>query len=478
MRRVAAMLALSTVALGAAATTGGASTPSLDGASAIVDPDLGIDNLEHFVFVVQENRSFDHYFGTFPGANGIPRNPDGSFAGCNPDPEAGVCRKVFHDLGPHDAGAAHNEEASDLSINGGLMNGFVRVQQEMYSVCGNTPSLPNCREAAEDAAGRPDVMGFHTGRELPNYWAYARRYLLQDRMFAPTDSWTVPAHLYLVSGWSALCEGYRWWDGSLPANCTTHLQRPDQAWGPRKGDARPYLWADITWLLGKAGVSWAYYVGPGTCLEDNLDTCPGKPRGTAFGKNPLLGFETVEASGQLGNIQTYPSFFDAAGSGDLPNVSWIAPYKENSEHPPQSIRDGQAWVTRVVNAIMEGPREQWSRTAIFVVWDDWGGFYDHVEPPVVDEGGWGIRVPAFVISPWVKRDLDVDHQTLSFDAYLKLIEDRFLGGRRLDGENQGWPDRRPTIREELDILGDLRKEFDFSQEPIPPLILEPRPGGG
>jgi phospholipase C len=231
-------------------------------------------------------------------------------------------------------------------------------------------------------------------------------------------------------------------------------------------------------LLGKAGVSWAYYVGPGTCLEDNLDTCPGKPRGTAFGKNPLLGFETVEASGQLGNIQTYPSFFDAAGSGDLPNVSWIAPYKENSEHPPQSIRDGQAWVTRVVNAIMEGPREQWSRTAIFVVWDDWGGFYDHVEPPVVDEGGWGIRVPAFVISPWVKRDLDVDHQTLSFDAYLKLIEDRFLGGRRLDGENQGWPDRRPTIREELDILGDLRKEFDFSQEPIPPLILEPRPGGG
>jgi phospholipase C len=481
MRRVVAMLAVSSIALVATTTTGGAATPgpgATPRSAVIVDPALGIENLEHFVFVVQENRSFDHYFGTFPGANGIPRDPDGGFAVCNPDPAAGRCQKPFHDLGPHDAGAAHNEEASDLAIGGGKMNGFIRVQQRMYSVCGRSPDLYTCRQAAKDADGRSDVMGFHTARELPNYWAYARRYLLQDRLFAPTDSWTVPAHLYLVSGWSAICEGYQGWDGSLPADCTTHLQRPDQGWGPRKGDDRPYLWGDITWLLGKADVSWAYYVGPGTCLVDNLANCGGKDRATAFGKNPLLGFESVERSGQLGNIQTYERFFDAAASGDLPSVSWIAPYKDNSEHPPQSIRDGQAWVTNVVNAIMEGPRAQWMRTAIFVVWDDWGGFYDHVEPPVVDEGGWGIRVPAFVISPWVKRELDVDHQTLSFEAYLRLIEDRFLDGQRLDGENQGWPDLRPTIREELEILGDLRKEFDFSQEPIPPLILEPRPGPG
>jgi phospholipase C len=185
----------------------------------------------------------------------------------------------------------------------------------------------------------------------------------------------------------------------------------------------------------------------------------------------------VETSDQLGRVRPYGHYFHHAANGTLPAVSWIVPYKENSEHPPQSIRTGQAWVTRVVNAVMRGPEEQWLRTAIFVVWDDWGGFYDHVEPPVVDQGGWGIRVPAFVISPWVDRGLDVDHQRLSFDAYLKLIEDRFLGGRRLDGRNQGWPDLRPTVREEVSILGDLSMEFDFAQEPIPPLILNPDPWG-
>jgi phospholipase C len=285
----------------------------------------------------------------------------------------------------------------------------------------------------------------------------------------------VPAHLYLVSGWSAICDGYEDWDGSLPADCTTDLERPYQGWGPRKGEERPYLWADITWLLGQAGVSWSYYVGPGTCLDDRDGACAGRPRATAFGKNPLIGFESVEASGQLENIRPYGTFFRAAARGELPNVSWIVPYKENSEHPPQPIRPGQAWVTKVVNAIMQGPEDQWMHTAIFVVWDDWGGFFDHVVPPEVDASGWGIRVPAFVISPWVDRDLDIDHQLLSFDAYLKLIEDRFLGGRRLDGMNQGWPDLRPTVREEVGILGDLSAEFDFSQDPIPPLVLEPNP---
>jgi phospholipase C len=187
----------------------------------------------------------------------------------------------------------------------------------------------------------------------------------------------------------------------------------------------------------------------------------------------LPGFETVEQTDQLDRIQPYGRYFDAAAKGTLPSVSWIVPTAGGmSEHPPHDLRLGQAWVTKVVNAAMQGPG--WERTAIFVVWDDWGGFYDHVPPIRIDPYGYGIRVPAFVISPWVKRDLDVDHQTLSFDAYLKLIEDRFLGGQRLDGENMGWPDPRPSIREEL-VPGDLRKIFDFSQEPIPPLILDPKP---
>ena len=130
-------------------------------------------------------------------------------------------------------------------------------------------------------------------------------------------------------------------------------------------------------------------------------------------------------------------------------------------------------MTHVINAAMRGP--DWNTTAIFLAWDDWGGFYDHVRPIRIDENGYGIRVPGIMISPWADRDLDVDHQTLSFDAYLKLIEDRWLDGQRLDGQNMGWRDARPTVREDAARLGDLADAFDFTQVPIPPLILDPTP---
>ena len=120
---------------------------------------------------------------------------------------------------------------------------------------------------------------------------------------------------------------------------------------------------------------------------------------------------------------------------------------------------------------MRGPN--WDSSAIFLTWDDWGGFYDHVVPPKVDRNGYGLRVPGIVISPWVKRG--IDHRTLSFDAYLKLIEDRFLGGQRLDPKTDGRPDRRPTVREDVAILSNLMREFDFTQRPLPPLILDPTP---
>jgi phospholipase C len=100
-----------------------------------------------------------------------------------------------------------------------------------------------------------------------------------------------------------------------------------------------------------------------------------------------------------------------------------------------------------------------------------------VDPPRVDRNGYGIRVPAFLVSAWARR-ATIDHQTLSFDAYLKLIEDLYLNGQRLDPRTDGRPDSRPTVRENVKILGDLRKDFDFDQDPIPPLVLplHPQPG--
>jgi hypothetical protein len=125
-------------------------------------------------------------------------------------------------------------------------------------------------------------------------------------------------------------------------------------------------------------------------------------------------------------------------------------------------------VTGLINTIMKGP--DWNSTAIFLCWDDFGGFYDHVRPPVVDQNGYGMRVPAMVISPYAKKGY-VDHQVLSQDAYTKFIEDVFLNGQRIDPRTDGRPDPRPDVREADPRLGNLIDDFDFAQTPRRPLIL-------
>ena len=115
-----------------------------------------------------------------------------------------------------------------------------------------------------------------------------------------------------------------------------------------------------------------------------------------------------------------------------------------SDHPPALITNGQTYVTGLIDRIMRSP--DWTSTAIFLAWDDWGGFYDHVRPPTVDCQGYGLRVPGLLISPYARQGY-IDHQTLSFDAYLKFIEDDFLGGARIDPKTDGRPDPRPDVRE-------------------------------
>jgi phospholipase C len=176
----------------------------------------------------------------------------------------------------------------------------------------------------------------------------------------------------------------------------------------------------------------------------------------------------------MDRIQGHTEFYDAAANGTLPSVSWVMPYSGVGEHPGagEPIWKGQRHVTNVINALMRGP--DWEETAVFLTWDDWGGFYDHLQPPRVDRNGYGIRVPGITISPWARAGT-IDSQTLSFDAYLRLIEDLFLGGARLDPDTMSRPDSRPTVREEVDVLGNILREFDFTQDPLPPVVLDPRP---
>ncbi len=191
--------------------------------------------------------------------------------------------------------------------------------------------------------------------------------------------------------------------------------------------------------------------------------------------NPLPWFDTVRKDHQLGDVAPISSFFNEARTGTLPAVSWVTPAQKVSDHPPALITAGQAYVTSLVDALMKSP--DWSSTAIFLAWDDWGGFYDHVQPPTLDGQGYGLRVPGLLISPWARHGY-VDHQTLSFDAYLKFIEDDFLGGQRLDPKTDGRPDPRTVVRENAKLLGNLISEFDFSQRPVKPKLLPLHPPYG
>ncbi len=448
----------------------------------------GIHKIRHVIVLMQENRSFDSYFGTFPGADGIPMS-HGKPTVCVPNPQSGACVAPYVDHADVNGGGPHSAPNATADVNGGRMDGFIGQAQSGRKGCLDITD-PACTNSAT-----PDVMGYHTAADIPNYWTYARDFVLQDHMFEPNASWSLPAHLFLVSEWSAYCT-----ENDNPSSCVNSLQTQPAERPPAKpaiygGQAGPknggrglrrvtaphsqpvYAWTDLTYLLHKSHVSWGYYVVSGTepdCEDDAAETCAAvnQNANTPGIWNPLPWFNTVADDGQLGNIQDVRNFYSAAKAGRLPAVSWVVPSGEVSEHPPAPVSFGQSYVTSLINAVMRSP--DWSSSAIFLSWDDWGGFYDHLVPPTVDENGYGLRVPGMLISPYARAGY-VDHQTLSFDAYDKFIEDDFLGGQRIDPATDGRPDPRPSVRENEKILGNLLAEFDFDQSPRAPVVLSVHP---
>ncbi len=455
----------------------------------------GIHKIKHVVIIMQENRSFDSYFGTFPGADGIPGlagNP--GKVPCVPDPMRHTCRRPYHNHKDVNAGGPHMTVDGVRDINGGRMNGFIASVESGHPdtdrLACHTPILTQSRLLAV-LNGPPclDVMGYHDAREIPHYWAYARNFVLQDHMFAPVQSWSLPSHLYMMSAWSADCL-----NPMDPLTCrTANLEGPDADGNPNHNNPsaallglltvsdaddpadatqpQDYGWTDITYLLYRHHVSWKYYLSQGTepdCASGAM-TCTPVPQNVETPEiwNPLPDFVDVHQDHQLGNIVPDTQFFRDAYAGKLPAVSWLIPSGDNSEHAPGRISWGQDHVTRAIDAIMSG--RDWKSTAIFLAWDDWGGFYDHVKPPRVDAQGYGMRVPGLVISPYARTGY-IDHQILSFDAYLKFIEDDFLHGQRIDSTD-GRPDGRPDVRERARILGNLVNDFDFNQRPRRPFLL-------
>ena len=233
---------------------------------------------------------------------------------------------------------------------------------------------------------QPDVMGYHDAREIPNYWAYAEHFMLQDHMFAPTDSLDAArAPVPRLGVGRALPRPER------PDELHARTSSQSGVVSRNASVAHPkiYAWTDITWLLYEHDVSWAYYVGPDVpAFRAALCPCGTRPPPR---QNPLPGFTTVHENEQLANVKTHAR---------LPR---LAP----GRHPPVRLVDhARAGASASIRAPAHhrrgtGIRDEahqrgrwrsadWSTTAIFLTWDDWGGFYDHVVPPRVDENGYGI----------------------------------------------------------------------------------------
>jgi phospholipase C len=469
MRRVLTIGVLTAVALIVPAQMVGAEPTIAPGGPAPTAAPGGIHKIRHVVIIMQENRSFDSYFGTYPGADGIPGlagNP--GKVPCIPDLLHHDCQKPYHDSKLVNVGGPHTGDAFVGDLDGGKMDGFIHQRE----TCVNPVDPISC-ESSEPI----DVMGYHTASEIPNYWKYARHFVLQDHMFEPVNTWSLPSHLAMVSGWSAICatnKASSCKSSSYPVSLASVPGLPTDL-GPHHAPPH-YAWTDLTWLLHRAGVSWAYYIQPGPepDCESSQTFCiynPQDPRTPGIW-NPLPSFTDVRQDDQRRDIRPTSELFTALRRGNLPAVSWVIPNGIDSEHPTSNIHTGMDYVTRIIDTIMRS--NAWKSTAIFVSWDDWGGFYDHVKPPVIDGLGYGFRVPGLVISPYARQGY-IDHQRLSFDAYLKFIEDDFLGGQRLNPKTDGRPDPRPDVRETAKGLGDLTRDFDFNQPPRSPLVIPIHP---
>ncbi len=423
--------------------------------------------LQHLIFIVQENRSFDHYFGTYPGADGIP-----SAAPCLPSKwYPSQCFTPYPNHAASNFGGPYVNKYQVADIDGGKMDGYViQREQALGPQCAPKNGRVDPRRIVaapmDDEGVRVndhcivDVMGYHDGTDLPNYWAYAKNYVLFDHLYESAESWSLPSHLALFSGWSAQCTKI---DPPEIGSCSSNLN--GKQWVPGK---IPYLWTDITYLLYQNGITWSAY------LDGGLGSAIGAPSNKVQGIwIPLGGFETVNDDGQYANAvgSTVADFESQAAAGTLPQVSWVIPNYEDSDHPQASVAKGQAFVTSVVNAVEGGP--DWSSSAIVVVWDDMGGFYDHEPPPFkLDADGPGLRVPALLISPYAVAGT-IDHQILTSDSFLKLVEDTFAGGESIC--QTGRSDPRPDCRDESTQLGNILDDFDFNQPARPPLILSTHP---
>ena len=378
----------------------------------------------------------------------------------------GGCQKPYHDAADVNGGGPHGERNARLDVNNGAMDGFIAQASNAKKGCGVDVDNPECSNSAE-----PDVMGYHTAAEIPNYWTYAKDFVLDDHMFEPVKSWSLPDHLYLVSGWSAKCSS------PAPSSCQNEIQGPytpaqmqqyvDQAIDTGTADITN-AWTDITWLLYNKHVPWAYYVQTGDqpdCDNDSAVTCPPVSQSylTPGIWNPLPTFEDVQKDHQLRNIQPLEQLLRGGQGGDAPRRHVDHALAGRQRAPTCQRPPGTGLRDRHHQRRDEEPGLGFDRHLLAV-----GRLGRLLRPRRATPcGPERLRAPRPCAGHLALRQDSgyVDHQTLSSDAYLKFIEDDFLGGSRLNPKTDSRPDPRPDVREDETILGNMANDFDFNQTP-------------
>jgi phospholipase C len=332
--------------------------------------------IKHFISLMQENHSFDNYFGTYPGADGIPK--DVCMLVDHRDAD-GACVAPFHIGGRAAEDLSHSAETFNKQYNGGQMDGFLSAILEQS---GRVQDL---------------VMGHYDDRDIPYYWNLADEYVLFDRFFTSAKGGSVTNHMYWVTGG--------------PGN-------PEGDFIPEEGFDEQTTIFD---RLEEKGISWKFYV-------QNYDpriTFRSKTlgdRGSQVVWVPLLNYgRFVDDPELFKHIVPMEEFYADARAGRLPAVSYIVP-SGSSEHPPGSIKAGETFVRTIVAALMRS--KLWNSSAFHWTYDDWGGWYDHVPPPQVDRYGYGFRAPALLVSPYAKRG-HIEHATMDFTSLLKFIEENW-----------------------------------------------------
>lgn len=363
--------------------------------------------IQHLIVVMQNNHTFDNYFGTYPGANGI---PDATCMPINPHLPGDLdCVKPYHIGNRPIEDLEHNATTFIEQFNLGRMDGFV------YAL-----DLKN-----QDGTVS---MGYYDDRDIPFYWNIADEYVLFDRFFSAANGGSI---------WNRM-----FWVAAVPGNDSNRI--PEQGFG------------DIVTIfdrLEEKGISWKFYINnydPGLTFRNLTEEGLLSPQVQWV---PLLGFDRFIDDPKLNSrIVSMEEYYKDVENGTLPAVSYVLALGA-TEHPLSSLEVGQRFTRNMLQPLMAN--DLWYSSAFMITYDDWGGWYDHVPPPQVDEYGYGFRVPALLISPYAKRGY-IDSTLLDNTSILKFIE-----------ENWGLE----PLAERDARANNILNAFDFNQPPREPRFI-------